>query len=148
MELILLEKVPNLGNLGDTVRVKPGFGRNYLVPTGKAVSASKENMARFEVMRAELEKAAQDKRSVAEKRAAALTDVIVTLTAIASEEGKLYGSIGSREVAAVLAEMGHEVSRRELVMGEGAIRAVGEFEILVHLHADVEIPIKVVIKPE
>lgn len=148
MELILLEKVPNLGDLGDTVSVKPGFGRNYLVPSGKAVSASKENMARFDVMRAELEKVAQDKRSVAEKRAAALTDVIVTLTAIASEEGKLYGSIGPREVSAVLAEMGHEVSKRELIMGEGAIRAVGEFEIMVHLHADVELPIKVVIKPE
>ena len=148
MELILLEKVPNLGNLGDKVKVKPGFGRNYLVPTGKAVTASKDNVARFEVMRAELEKTAQDRRTIAETRAAALADVIVTLTAIASEEGKLYGSIGPREISEILAEMGHEVSKRELIMGEGVIRAVGEFEILVHLHADVELPIKVVVKPE
>ena len=148
MELILLEKVINLGDLGDRVNVKPGYGRNYLMPTGKAVPVTKDNVARFEAMRADLEKSAEDKLSTAEKRALALADVVVTLTANASDEGKLYGSIGPREISEILAEMGHEVSKREVIMGEGALRSLGEFDVMVQLHADVEFSIKVIIKPE
>jgi len=148
MELILLEKVLNLGDLGEKVSVKPGYGRNYLVPTGKAVPATKENVAKFEAMRAELEKSAQDKLGAAQKRAESLIDVVVTISANASDEGKLYGSIGPREIEAALEEMGHEVSKSEVIMGEGAFRTVGEFEITVQLHADVETSIPVIIKPE
>lgn len=148
MRLILLEKVQNLGDLGDKVRVKPGYGRNFLVPTGKAVPATDENVARFEAMRADLETAAQDRLSTAEKRAAALADVVISLSANASEEGKLYGSIGPREIAEALAAAGHDISKREIVMGEGPIRTLGEFEVPVQLHADIETRIKVVVSPE
>ena len=148
MELILLEKVQNLGNLGDTVKVNPGYGRNYLVPTGKAVPATTENIARFEAMRAELERAAQDKLSSAENRSESLKDVVLILTANASEEGKLYGSIGPREIADARAQLGHNVSKREVAMGEGPIRALGEFQVQLQLHADVDVYIKVIVNPE
>lgn len=148
MELILLEKVQNLGDLGDTVRVKPGFGRNYLLPQGKAVPATAENVARFEAQRAELEKAAQEKLSGAEQRAAALQDVTITITANASEEGKLYGSIGPREVSLALEEAGHEVNKSEVIMGEGPVRFTGEFDIHLQLHADVEVHIKLIVEAE
>ncbi len=148
MELILLEKVQNLGDLGDKVNVKPGYGRNFLVPLGKAVPATKDNLAEFEARRAELEKAAQSRLSTAEQRKAALADVVITLTANASEEGKLYGSIGPREIADALAALGHEVEKSEVLMGEGPIRVVGEFDISLQLHADVDTEIKLVIQPE
>lgn len=148
MELILLEKVQNLGDLGDKVNVKPGYGRNFLVPLGKAVPATKDNLAEFEARRAELEKAAQSRLSTAEQRKAALADVVITLTANASEEGKLYGSIGPREIADALAALGHEVEKSEVLMGEGPIRVVGEFDINLQLHADVDTEIKLVIQPE
>ncbi len=148
MELILLEKVQNLGDLGDKVNVKPGYGRNFLVPLGKAVPATKANLAEFEARRAELEKAAQSRLSTAEQRKAALADVVITLTANASEEGKLYGSIGPREIADALAALGHEVEKSEVLMGEGPIRVVGEFDISLQLHADVDTEIKLVIQPE
>ena len=148
MELILLEKVQNLGNLGDKVRVKAGFGRNYLVPQGKAVPATAANVQRFEAMRAELEKAAEDRLTSATARSAALADVVVQLTANASEEGNLYGSIGPREISEALEQMGHQISKREVVMAEGPIRAIGEFEVQVQLHADVSVPIKVVVASE
>lgn len=148
MELILLEKVLNLGDLGDKVRVKSGFGRNYLVPQGKAVPATAENVERFEKMRAELEKAAADKLSSAEDRANALNEVVVQMTANASEEGKLYGSIGPREIAEALEKMGHDVSKREVIMGDGPIRTIGEFEVQLQLHADVDTTIQVVVAQE
>ena len=106
MELILLEKVLNLGDLGDKVTVKPGYGRNYLVPQGKAVRATAANLAEFEKRRAELEKAAMAKLSTAEERVAALQGFEITLTANASDEGKLYGSIGPREIADAVTETG------------------------------------------
>ena len=148
MDLILLEKVLNLGDLGDLVKVKAGYGRNYLVPQGKAIPATKENLAQFEARRAELEAAAKDKLGQAQSREASLTEVMVEITANASEEGKLYGSIGPREVAAAVSALGHEISKSEVIMGEGPIRAVGEFDVVVHLHADVETHVKVVVHPE
>lgn len=148
MELILLEKVLNLGDLGDTVSVKAGFGRNFLVPQGKAVPATAENVARFETMRAELEKAAADKLGSAQSRSDALAEVTVEMAANASEEGKLYGSIGPREIADALQKMGHDVSKREVIMGEGPIRVVGEYDVQLILHADVDTSVKVVVSPE
>ena len=148
MELILLEKVLNLGDLGDKVKVRAGFGRNYLVPQGKAVPATPENVERFETMRAELEQAAASKLSKAEGRSAALADITVHITANASEEGKLYGSIGPREIAEALEQMGHAVSKREVIMGDGPIRTLGEFEVQLQLHADVETVIRVAIASE
>jgi len=148
MDLILLQKVQNLGDLGDLVKVKAGFGRNYLVPQGKAVPATKDNIAQFEARRAELEAAAQDRLGQAQARQSGLVDVVVEITANASEEGNLYGSIGPREVASAVSALGHEINKSEVIMGEGPIRTVGEFDVLVHLHADVEAQIKVIIHPE
>lgn len=148
MELILLEKVLNLGDLGDKVKVKSGFGRNYLVPQGKAVPATTDNVARFEAMRAELEKAAADRLTSASARSAGLADVVVHMTANASEEGNLYGSVGPREIAEALHALGHEVSKREVIMGDGPIRTVGEFEVQLILHADVDTAIRVVVTSE
>jgi large subunit ribosomal protein L9 len=148
MDLILLEKVQNLGDLGDLVKVKSGFGRNYLVPHGKAVPATKANLAQFEVRRAELEAAAADKLGQAQARESGLTDVVVEITANASDEGNLYGSIGPREVASAVSELGHEITKAEVVMGEGPLRTVGEFDVVVHLHADVETKVKVIITAE
>jgi large subunit ribosomal protein L9 len=143
MELILLQKVTNLGNLGDKVNVKPGYGRNYLVPQGKAVPATAANLAEFEARRAEYEAKARDALSAAEARKARLEGAVVTIHANASTEGKLYGSVGPREIAEALTKAGTEVSKSEVVLGEGAFRNVGEYEVVVHLHADVEAPVKV-----
>ena len=148
MELILLEKVLNLGDLGDKVKVKPGYGRNYLVPSGKAVPATKANVEDFEKRRAELEKAAMKKLSSAEERLAALDGFEITLTANASEEGKLYGSIGPREIADAVTEAGPKLEKSEVIMGEGPIRYTGEHEVLVQLHADVETHVKVTVNAE
>jgi large subunit ribosomal protein L9 len=148
MELILLEKVMNLGDLGDKVRVKPGYGRNYLVPSGKAVPATKANIEEFEARRAELEKAALEKLSTAEERRGALEGFEITLSANASDEGKLYGSIGPREIADAVTERGIKLEKAEVIMGEGPIRFVGEHQIVLHLHADVEVEIKVTVNPE
>lgn len=148
MELILLEKVQNLGNLGDKVKVKPGFGRNFLVPQGKAAPATEKNIALFEARRAELEKAAQDRLLVAQGRSGTLNGVVITLNANASEEGKLFGSIGPREIAEALGQLGHEVSKSEVIMGEGPIRQTGEFRVTLNLHADIETAITVVVNPD
>jgi len=148
MELILLQKVTNLGNLGDKVNVKPGFGRNYLVPQGKAVPATTANLAEFEARRAEYEAKANDALSNAEARKARLEGAVATIHANASTEGKLYGSVGPREIAEALTKAGNEVSKSEVVLGEGAFRNVGEYEVVVHLHADVETPVKVVVVAE
>jgi len=148
MDLILLEKVQNLGDLGDLVKVKSGFGRNYLVPHGKAVPATKDNLAQFEARRAELEAAAADKLGQAKARESGLADVVVEIAANASEEGNLYGSIGPREVASAVSAIGHEITKAEVVMGEGPIRTIGEFDVVVHLHADVETKVRVIVTAE
>ena len=148
MQLILLQKVANLGNLGDKVEVKPGFGRNFLVPQGKAVPATAANLAEFEARRAEYEAKANAALAAAEARREKLDGTTVTIYANASTEGKLYGSIGPREIAEALTKLGTEVGKSEVIMGEGAIRRTGEFEVTLHLHADVEAPVKVVVEPE
>ena len=148
MDLILLEKVTNLGDLGDLVKVKSGFGRNYLVPHGKAVPATKDNLEQFETRRAELEAAAADRLGQAKARESGLAEVVVEISANASDEGNLYGSIGPREVASAVSAIGHEITKAEVVMGEGPIRTVGEFDVVVHLHADVETKVKVIVTPE
>jgi large subunit ribosomal protein L9 len=148
MDLILLQKVLNLGDLGDLVKVKAGYGRNYLVPQGKAVPATKQNLEQFEARRAELEAAAKDRLGQAQTRESGLTDVIVEITANASEEGSLYGSIGPREVASAVSALGREITKSEVIMGEGPIRHVGEHDVIVHLHADVETQVKVIVHPE
>ena len=148
MQLILLQKVTNLGNLGDKVDVKPGYGRNFLVPKGKAVPATAANLAQFEAKRADYEAKAQANLGEAEVRRTKLQDASVTIYANASTEGKLYGSVGPRDIAEALTKLGMPVEKSEVVMGEGALRHIGEFEVLVHLHADVEIPVKVIVQAE
>lgn len=148
MELILLQKVVNLGNLGDKVNVKPGYGRNFLVPQGKAVPATAANVAEFEAKRADYEAKARDTLDAAQARKAKLDGASVTIYANASTEGKLYGSVGPREIADALTKAGTPVEKSEVVLGEGAFRHVGEYEVLLHLHADVETPVKVVVEPE
>ncbi|GLQ49743.1 50S ribosomal protein L9 [Dyella flava] len=148
MELILLEKVRNLGNLGDKVKVKPGYGRNYLLPQGKAVRVNAENLAAFEARRAEYEAKANKLLTDAETRKAKLADVTVTIAANASPEGKLYGSVGPREIAEALQAAGHDIHKGEVIQGEGPIRHIGEFDVLISLHADVQNSIKVIVVSE
>src|SRR5690554_702448 len=149
MELILLQKVQKLGSLGDKVTVKPGYGRNYLVPQGRAVPATEASLAEFEARRAEYEAKAKASHEEASTRLAKLEDVTVSIRANASPEGKLYGSIGPRDIAdALTAQTGVEFGKSEVVMGEGPFRLVGEYEVVVHLHADVETTIKVEVEPE
>ena len=148
MELILLQKVTNLGVLGDKVNVKPGYGRNYLVPQGKAVPATAANVAEFEAKRAEYEAKAKAVHDEAEGRAAKLEGASVTITANAATEGKLFGSVGPRDIADAFTAAGLPLEKSEVVMGEGPIRHIGEYEVLVHLHADVETTVKVVVVPE
>ena len=148
MELILLQKVKNLGNLGDKVRVKPGYGRNFLVPQGKAVAATETNVAEFEKRRAEYENKANTIMSAAETRKAALEGASVTVKANASPEGKLFGSVGPRDIAEAFSAAGHPLEKSEVVMGEGPIRHTGEFDIQIHLHADVHTTVKVVVTSE
>ena len=148
MELILLEKVVNLGNLGDKVNVKPGYGRNFLVPQGKAVPATAKSIAEFEARRAEYEAKAQSQLDEAQQRLAKLEGASVTIYANASTEGKLYGSVGPREIADALTKAVTPVNKSEVVLGEGAFRNTGEFEVVVHLHADAETTVKLVIEGE
>lgn len=148
MQLILLQKVVNLGNLGDKVDVKPGYGRNFLVPQGKAVPATAANLAEFEAKRADYEAKANETLAAAEARKAKLEDASVTIYANASTEGKLYGSVGPREIADALTKTGTQVGKSEVILGEGAFRHIGEYEVLLHLHADVETTVKVVVEPE
>jgi len=143
MELILLQKVRNLGDLGDKVSVKPGYGRNFLIPQGKAVRVNAANLAAFEQRRAEYEAKAKNMLSEAEARKAKLADVSVTIEAHASPEGKLYGSVGPRDIAEALQAIGHDIHKGEVILGEGPLRNVGEFEVAVHLHADVQTSVKV-----
>ena len=148
MKLILLQKVTNLGNLGDQVNVKPGYGRNFLVPHDRAVPATPDNVAQFEQRRAEYEARARDLLSAAEGRIAKLEGASVTIPANASTEGKLYGSVGPRDIAEAFTAAGLPLEKSEVIMGEGPIRHVGEFEVQVALHADIETTVKVVVEPE
>lgn len=148
MEIILLDKVENLGGLGDKVKVKSGYARNYLIPTGKAKYATPANIAEFEARRAELEKIAAESKAAAEARRSELEGMTVTLTALAGAEGKLFGSIGTQDIADAVTAAGVKLERREVRLPEGALRQVGEYEVEVHLHSDVNAVVKVVVNAE
>lgn len=148
MRVILQEKVTNLGNVGEQVSVKPGFARNFLLPQGKAVVATAENLAEFEKHRAELEKAAAETLSKAKARAQKLESLSVKIAANAGEEGKLFGSIGARDVAEAITAAGIEVEKREVHLPEGPIRQIGDYQIQVQLHSDVIAMVKVSVVAE
>lgn len=145
MELILLQKVRNLGTLGDKVNVKPGYGRNFLLPQGKAVRVNAANLAAFEQRRAEYEAKANTALADAEARKTKLDGAAVTISAHSSAEGKLFGSVGPRDIAEALAATGHTVHKGEVILGEGPLRHTGEFEVAIHLHADVHTSVKVIV---
>ncbi|MEH6650229.1 MAG: 50S ribosomal protein L9 [Motiliproteus sp.] len=148
MEVILLEKIGKMGGLGDKVNVKAGYGRNYLVPFGKAVPATKTNIESFEARRSELEKAAAEKQAAAETRAEALNAIELTITAVAGDEGKLFGSIGTRDIADAIIAAGADVDKNEVRLPEGAIRHTGDFEIAVQVHTDVIATVKLAVVAE
>ena len=146
MEVILLQKVANLGNIGDKVKVKPGFGRNYLLPQGKAALATPANLQKFEERRAELEKLAADELASARLRSGQLENFRLTMTAKAGGEGKLFGSIGTSDIAEALSQAGIRIERSEVRLPAGPIRLVGEHHVKLHLHTDVviDLPLDVV----
>lgn len=148
MEIILMQKVANLGNIGDKVKVKSGYGRNYLLPQGKATLATPENVAKFEARRAEFEKAAKEELASAQARAGKLEGFKLTLTAKAGGEGKLFGSVGNSDIVEALRKAGHTVERAEVRMPNGPIRQAGEHVVQLHLHTDVNVDLPVVIVGE
>lgn len=148
MELILLEKVANLGELGDTVRVKAGYGRNYLIPNRMAIPATPENLKEIEARRAELEAAQAEALAAAAKRAEGLSGVRVGIEARAGTEGKLFGSVGTAEIADALTAAGHEVAKKEVRLPTGALREVGLYDIEIALHADVACTVQIGVVPE
>ena len=148
MEIILLKKVENLGALGNVVSVRPGYARNYLIPQGRAQMATKANKEAFEVRRAELEAEAEAILAAAQARRDQLADMVLTITSKAGNEGKLFGSVSNIEIAEAIMAAGITVERREIRMPDGALRHLGEFEVGVHLHAEVDTTIKVVVEAE
>lgn len=148
MEVILLEKVSNLGNLGDKVSIKAGYGRNYLVPQGKAVPATAKKIAEFEERRAELEKLAAEKLAAASQRAAALSKLNIVIAHKAGDEGKLFGSVGTHAIADAISAAGITVEKHEVRLPNGAIRHIGQYDVDVNLHTDVVVtlPIKVIVE--
>jgi large subunit ribosomal protein L9 len=148
MELILLQKVANLGNIGDRVRVKSGYGRNFLLPAGKATLATAENIKRFETRRAELLARANDELSQATVRAEAFKDFKLTITAKAGTEGRLFGSVGTADIAEHSTKAGHALARSEVRLPGGPLRVVGEHNVQLHLHADINIELPVIIVAE
>ncbi|HEX7381655.1 MAG TPA: 50S ribosomal protein L9 [Nevskiaceae bacterium] len=148
MELILLEKVKHLGDLGDTVKVRPGFGRNYLLPHGKALTATAANRKIFDERRAELVKHAQDSLAAAKMRAEKLADATITVRVLASDEGKLYGSVGPGEVVHAAAAQGFDVHKSEIDLPEGSAHAVGSYPAVVHLHSEVDVNWTIVVEAE
>ncbi len=148
MEVILLQKIANLGEIGERVKVKPGFGRNYLLPGGKATLATPENIARFESRRAELEAKAASDMGSAKARAAALEGFKLSITAKAGTEGKLFGSIGTADIAEACQQAGHAIERAEVRLPGGPIRTVGEHVISLHLHSDVDVQLPLTIVAE
>ena len=148
MEVILLESVQKLGELGDKVTVKAGYGRNFLIPQKKAVPATAENLQQFEERRADLEAAAGDKLSIAKNRAKKVEELSITITTKAGEEGKLFGSITVRDVADACDAAGVELEKSEVRLPEGPIRELGEFEINIHLHPEVDAVLKLAVVAE
>ena len=148
MEIILLQKVANLGNIGDRVKVKAGYGRNFLLPQGKATLATADNVAKFEARRHELEKAAGEELSKAQARAAKLQGFKLSLTAKAGGEGKLFGSVGTSDIAEATRKAGFDVERSEVRLPHGPIRQAGEHIVQLHLHTDVTVDLPVTIVAE
>ena len=148
MDIILLQKVDNLGGLGDKVSVKGGYGRNFLIPSGRAVAATAENIKAFEARRAELEKEAAQRLATAEQRKAALDGMSVTISCKAGDEGRLFGSIGTADIAKAVTDAGAELAKKEVLLPNGAFRIAGEYEVDLHLHADVDATINLNIVPE
>lgn len=149
MQIILLEKIKNLGDLGSVVNVRPGFGRNFLIPQGKALPATKDNLATVEARRAELQKQAAEQLAAAQARGEKLNGVEVSLAAKAGDEGKLFGSIGTRDIAeAISAQTGVALEKSEVKLPNGALRNTGEFEIDVQLHSEVVVVVKLAVVPE
>jgi large subunit ribosomal protein L9 len=148
MDVILLTKVANLGNIGDRVKVKSGYGRNFLLPKGKATLATPDNVKKFEARRAELEKIAREQLQDAEKRAAAFKDFKLEITAKAGTEGKLFGSIGTADIAEATTKAGHKLQRAEVRLPTGPLRTVGEHTVALHLHTDIDVQLPVVITAE
>jgi large subunit ribosomal protein L9 len=138
MQVILLEKIANLGNLGDKVTIKTGYGRNYLIPQGKAVIATAVKIAEFEARRAEIEQAAAEKLLAAQSRAAALAKLSVVIAHKAGDEGRLFGSVGTHAIAEAIAKAGETVEKQEIRLPHGAIRHIGEHDVTIHLHTDVD----------
>ena len=148
MEIILLEKIANLGAMGEKVNVKPGFGRNYLIPQGKAAPATAENIAEYEARRADLEKAAAEALAAAQARRDLLVEKVITITSKAGDEGKLFGSVGTADIAAVVTEQLTAVERHEVRLPDGAFRALGEHDVQLQLHTDVAVIVKLLIEAE
>ena len=148
MDVILLQKVANLGNIGDRVKVRSGFGRNFLLPQGKATLATVTNVARFEARRAELEKLAHEQFASAEERAVAMKDFKLLISAKAGTEGKLFGSIGTADIAEACTRQGFKVERSEVRLPNGPLRMIGEHTVSLHLHADIDVPVNVSIVAE
>ena len=148
MNVILLQKVANLGNIGDRVKVRSGYGRNFLLPQGKATLATPENIARFEARRAELERSAREHLESAGERAVALKDFKLTIPAKAGTEGKLFGSIGTADIAEACSKAGFKIERSEVRLPSGPLRTLGEHVVSLHLHADVDVPLAVSVVPE
>src|SRR5580765_3644786 len=148
MEVILLQKVANLGNIGDRVKVRSGYGRNFLLPEGKATLATPDNVARFEARRSELERLAREHLTSAQDRAEALKEFKLTIHAKAGTEGKLFGSIGTADIAEASTREGFKVERSEVRMPAGPLRLVGEHVVTLHLHADIDVPLHVTIVAE
>ena len=148
MDVILLTKVANLGTIGDRVKVKSGYGRNFLLPKGKATLATPENVKRFEARRAELEKIARDQFQDAESRAAAFKEFKLQISAKAGTEGKLFGSIGTADIAEACTKAGHKLARSEVRLPTGPLRTIGDHTITLHLHTDIDVQLPVVITAE
>ncbi|MGI9228598.1 MAG: 50S ribosomal protein L9 [Gammaproteobacteria bacterium] len=148
MEVILLEKIRKLGDLGQQVRVKSGYGRNYLLPQGKAVPATEDNVAKFEARRVELEQAQADAFADASARAEKLADIQITIAEKAGAEGKLFGSVGTADIATAVTAAGIKLDKQEVRLPDGSFRMLGEYEVSVHLHADVDAVVQLVIVAE
>lgn len=148
MEVILLEKIANLGNLGDKVSIKAGYGRNYLVPKGKAVPATAQKIAEFEARRAELEKAAADKLNAAQAQADKLSKLEIVIAHKAGDEGRLFGSVGTPNIAEAIIKLGGIVEKQQIRLPNGTIRHVGDYDIDISLHTDVTVTISVKVVPE
>ena len=143
MNVILLDNVENLGNIGDLVKVKPGYGRNFLIPQGKAALATPQNIKEIEARRAELEKAAAEELAAAQQRAKAVDGVELVIAANAGSEDKLFGSVGPIDIVEALKEVQVEIERSEVRMPDGPIHELGEYEVGVHLHSEVNATVKV-----